>query len=283
MTTNQLETSFVQDQWVRAKVVTRGLKRKFMWRHLSGTLPIYLVPEFPKSGGTWFSQMLADCLEVPFYRNWSSQKMASSVMSGHHLYDRRYKNVTVMFRDGRDIMVSAYYHFLFKNDINAAFGVKRHRSYCDFADYDDIRTNLPQFIEYMFTDFSKGKRHFSWSDFVDSWIDHVDYYVTYRQLRTDPTATLQASVKRLTGQELSHELVAAVVDKYSFKKQAARNEGSESKHSFVRKGIVGDWRNQFTPEAREVFAKHAGHQLIRLGFEENDAWVTEPVESQPSP
>ena len=283
MSSEQLETSLLHDQWVRAQVMARGLKRKAMWRYLSGTLPLYLVPEFPKSGGTWFSQMLADCLEVPFYRNWSAQKFTSSVMSGHHLYDSRYKNVTVVFRDGRDIMVSAYYHMLFKSDINAAFGVKRHRSFCDFDDYDDIRANLPQFIQYMFTNFSKGKRHFSWADFVDSWIDQVDYYVTYRQLRTEPIVTMQAAVKRLTGRELSHEAVAAVVEKYSFKKQSGRNEGSENKHSFVRKGIVGDWQNQFTAEAREVFAKHAGSQLIRLGFEKSDAWVTEPVSSPAGP
>ena len=280
MSTKDLDTSFVRDKLDHAVVIARGVKRKFMWRYLSGTLPIYLVPEFPKSGGTWFSQMLADCLELPFYRNATLQKMVPSVMSGHQLYHPNYQNVTVMFRDGRDIMVSAYYHFLFKNDINASFGVKRHRSFCDFANYDDIRTNLPKFIDYMFTDFSHKSRHFNWSEFVDSWIDQVDDYVTYRQLKAEPVATLQSTVKRLTGRELTHEFVATVVEKYSFKKQAGRKEGSEDKHSFVRKGIVGDWRNQFTPAACEVFAKHAGSQLIRLGFEENDAWVTDPVASQ---
>jgi hypothetical protein len=269
------KSSVTSDLSLRVRLGLRAVKRSAMRKYLSGTLPLYLVPEFPKSGGTWFSQMLADCLDVPFYRNTSYQRMNSSVMSGHFLYDSRYRNVVVMFRDGRDVIVSAYYYFLFKNEINANFGVARHRGYCRFDDYDDIQTNLPKFIEYMFTDYAKGRRHFSWSDFVDSWIDEIDFYVTYRQLRTEPVKTMDAAIRNLTGRELPEEKIQAVVDKYSFKRQTGRAQGDSCKHSFARKGIVGDWVNHFSPEAREVFAKHAGKQLIRLGFEKDLAWVNE--------
>jgi len=277
--TQNLNTSFLFDQWARCRIIARALKRRGMWCYMSGRLPIYLVPEYPKSGGTWFSQMLADCLGVPFFRNTSPQKVVSSVMSGHHLYDPRYQNTTVMFRDGRDVMISAYYHFLFKNDINQAFGVKRHRRHLNFADYDDIRGNLPQFVDYMFTDYKRHPRHFSWSDFVDSWIDKVDYYVTYGQLLNDPVPTLTTAVQRLTGRQLEEQFVASVVEKYSFKRQAGRAKGEANKHSFVRKGITGDWKNHFSKEACEVFAKHAGTHLVRLGFEKDDLWVNQASES----
>ena len=274
MASNQnLNTSFLYDQWARGRIIARALKRRGIWCYLSGRLPVYLVPEFPKSGGTWFSQMLADCLEVPFFRNTSPQQLVSSVMSGHHLYDPRYQNVTVMFRDGRDVMVSAYYHYLFKNDINQAFGVKRHRRHLNFSDYDDIQNNLPQFIDYMFTDYKRNRRHFSWSDFVDSWVDKVDYYVTYRQVLNEPVPTLTTAVERLTGRTPDESFVSSVVEKYSFKRQAGRAQGQANKHSFVRKGITGDWKNHFSDEACQVFAKHAGSQLIRLGFENDDLWV----------
>jgi hypothetical protein len=65
------------------------------------------------------------------------------------------------------------------------------------------------------------------------------------------------------------------VEKYSFKRQAGRAQGQSNKHSFVRKGITGDWKNHFTEEACQVFARHAGSQLIRLGFESNNDWVNE--------
>ena len=37
--------------------------------------------------------------------------------------------------------------------------------------------------------------------------------------------------------------------------------------------MVGDWRNQFTREAREVFDRHAGEELILLGYEKDHSWV----------
>src|SRR3712207_8037395 len=41
----------------------------------------------------------------------------------------------------------------------------------------------------------------------------------------------------------------------------------------LRKGVVGDWRNQFSPEAREVFNRYAGEELILLGYEKDRKWV----------
>ena len=126
----------------RGIVHARALKRLAMWHGFSKRLPIYLVPEFPKSGGTWFSQMLSECLELPFARNTNPARFEKCVMSGHHLYSPNFSNVTVVIRDGRDVMVSAYYYMLFKNEINRQFGVDRHRQDLNFSDYDDIKSNL---------------------------------------------------------------------------------------------------------------------------------------------
>ena len=48
---------------------------------------------------------------------------------------------------------------------------------------------------------------------------------------------------------------------------AKRNPGEENKHSFLRKGVAGDWKNHFSKEARQVFNKFAGRELIKLGYE----------------
>jgi hypothetical protein len=37
--------------------------------------------------------------------------------------------------------------------------------------------------------------------------------------------------------------------------------------------VVGDWRNYFSPEARESFDRYAGDELILLGYERDRAWV----------
>lgn len=269
----------MSDFIAKLQVRSRALKRMMMWHCLSGVLPLYLVTEFPKSGGTWFSQMLADVLGVPFYRNASQQRLCRSVMAGHRLYNPRFKNVTLVLRDGRDAIVSAYYHFLFKNDINWEFGVKKHRSYLQFKDYDDIRTNLPRFIEYVFNEYPKqGFHHFSWSQFIDSWWDKGAHVVRYEHLLTQPVPTLREAAQKLVKREFSDAEIEAIVQKYSFKNVAGRAAGSEDKSSFARKGIAGDWKNNFSSEACQVFNQFAGEHLIRVGYEADSSWVEQSCE-----
>jgi hypothetical protein len=55
---------------------------------------------------------------------------------------------------------------------------------------------------------------------------------------------------------------------------AGRKRGEEDQFSFLRKGIVGDWRNHFSAEAAVVFDAHAGSALIELGYEPDRSWIT---------
>lgn len=48
---------------------------------------------------------------------------------------------------------------------------------------------------------------------------------------------------------------------------------NESPRSFLRKGIVGDWRNYMTDEAAQIFNEEAGDTLIQLGYAENNYWL----------
>jgi len=55
---------------------------------------------------------------------------------------------------------------------------------------------------------------------------------------------------------------------------SGREPGSEDQTAELRKGIVGDWRNHFTREAAEVFERHAGKELLLLGYETSADWVS---------
>ena len=250
-----------------------GLKRLIMWHTMSDRLPLYLVPEYPKSGGTWFSQMLSDAIDVPFPRNTTPAPIQKSILSGHHMYSPRFKNVTVVIRDGRDATVSAYYYMLFKNEINKQFGVDHYRGHLPFKDYDDIQGNLPEFIEYLFVEYPKKWNHFSWSQFIDSWLPHDFPVVRYEDLLTDAAGILVDISGKLTGEPITRERAEEIVEKFSFKRMSGRKQGQENTKSFVRKGIAGDWKNHFTREACEVFDKHAGDQLITCGYEKDHEWV----------
>ena len=198
------------------------------------------------------------------------------ILRSTHLYSQRFCNVTVVMRDGRDIMVSAYYHFLFPNEANLDFAVQRKRALLGFKDYDDIRTNMPAFIDYMFKTFPREgwSTRFHWAGFVDSWIDREAPIVRYEDLLSDPTTQLRRVSHALTGQAPDEVELQRIVEKYSFKALTGRKSGEEKANAFLRKGIAGDWRNVFSREAAEKFNRHAGAQLIRLGYEADDHWVS---------
>ncbi len=51
------------------------------------------------------------------------------------------------------------------------------------------------------------------------------------------------------------------------------NQNNVRGSGFLRKGIVGDWKNTFTSEARGVFNRFAGEELILLDYEKDERWV----------
>ncbi len=262
----------------RAFEESNALVRAGMVHLLSGPLRLYVVNEFPKSGGTWVGQMLARALGVPFPRN-RLPALRPSIMHGHYLNPLGMKNVVVAWRDGRDVMVSWYHQCLFPHELHNEHQVNRARRELSFRAYDDVYENLPAFIEWAFTRersrrSSWADQRFSWADFVRRWHPRKDAtHVRYEDLRRDTPGELQRVVLELTGRRLRSEDATAIAEEFSFERQAGRRPGEEDKRSFLRKGVVGDWRNYFSREARETFDRYAGSELILLGYERDRAWV----------
>ena len=239
---------------------------------LPGVVPLYVVNEFPKCGGTWVGQMLGRALDVPFPRN-RLPVLRPSIMHGHYLSPFGMMNTTVAWRDGRDVMVSWYHHCLFPNDRYNSVLVELTRKDLAFADYEDVRGNLSTFIEYAFT----RQRHpgFSWAQFVRRWHGRKEgvVHTSYEALRQDTAGELVRISRELAGRDLDPERAREIADEFSFARQSGRKPGQENKSSFIRKGVVGDWRNQFGPEARAAFDRYAGEELILLGYERDHAWA----------
>ncbi len=251
---------------------TNELVRAGMVHLLSGVVPLYVVNEFPKSGGTWVGQMLGRALGVPFPRN-RLPVLGRSIMHGHYLNPFGINNAVIVWRDGRDVMVSWYHQQLILHEYNER-QVRRSQRELPLRDYGDIYNNLPAFIEYSFT--GPHSPAFSWTDFVRRWSPREDVvHVRYEDLRHGTAGELRRIFARLTGGELSPEAAATIADEFSFERQSGRKAGEEDKKSFLRKGVVGDWCNRFSPEAREVFDRYAGEELISLGYERDHAWVKE--------
>ena len=229
---------------------------------------IYVVTEYPKSGGTWLSQMLSTALEVPFPRN-RLPYFGSCLLHGHFRNNWNIKSPVIIWRDGRDVMVSQYHHeFHFVKQRKGYIG-KTARE-LNFADIHDVENNLPKFIEYKFDAHNKN---YTWSEFVDYWHEIPNSIETkYESLYKNTPEELSRILKLLCGKYLDINKIREIVQIYSFQNQSNRKPGVENKNSFLRKGIVGDWKNNFSPLSCEIFKHFAGEQLIKLRYEKNKIW-----------
>ncbi|MEP1472107.1 MAG: sulfotransferase domain-containing protein [Halieaceae bacterium] len=219
-------------------------------RTFSGLLPYYVVNEFPKSGGTWLAQMLSDALDVPFRRN-APIRFERSVTHGHFLYPLGLRNVVVLWRDPRDLLVSFYYHCYFINEHHNSTLVSMMKSRCPFKDYSNIFANLPYFIRFISE--TPVSPRFSWTEFVSVWARRPGTVQTsYAALRLNTAMELARVVHELTGAMLNAELAVEIADRHSFaraQKAAELQKKDGSEMSFVREGAVGNWQKHFSSDA----------------------------------
>lgn len=225
-----------------------------------------VVNEFPKSGGSWLSQMLAEVLGLPFPRH-RLPMISSCIMQTHTLNPWNIRNAVVVWRDGRDVMVSLYHHMVIGHEKTAPSRIEKFRQALGISDPNDIAGNMPRFLERAFTDPLLPR--FSWPDFVSVWRGRPGVVeVRYEQLLQDAPAALARISSELGHPVPSSERLQEIVSRYDFQRQSGRARGTEASGRFLRKGIAGDWRNHFSAEASEIFQHHAGSALAALGYEE---------------
>lgn len=238
---------------------------------LSGICHNIVITEYPKSGGTWLSQMLSEALDVPYPRN-RLPMLSESIIHGCFLKVSKNNTPIVLVRDGRDVMVSFYYHLMMFNSLKSSQHVKKVRSTLNFNDIYDIESNLPKFMELIFE--KKIYPRFSWSEFIETWLSNDTVFTTsYENLQKD-AANEVVKIIRYLSIERNIEEVEAAVHKYKFENVTNRDPGEEDVDSFVRKGIVGDWKNHFNKESKSVFNANSGNALVLAGYEEDSSWAS---------
>ena len=193
-------------------------------------------------------------------------------MHGHYLKAWGIRKVVIIWRDGRDVMVSWYHQCLFCHEYGNTHLVEKTRAELAYEDYENIRRNLPTFLEYVFS----RQKHpgFTWPQFVREWYGRRRAVFTcYEDLSRDPASELRRVVLELSRLALDAKSAADIAERWSFPQRAGRSAGREDKSSFLRKGIVGDWKNNFSAEACEIFEKYAGAELRLLGYERDGSWL----------
>jgi hypothetical protein len=175
-----------------------------------------------------------------------------------------------LLRDGRDALVSSYFHVVRQTELPIKRRLERWLG-CDVR-VDNIRENLPEFIRFM-----RANRIYSmdYRSHVEEWRRHQEKYVTlrYEDLLEDTVAEISRVLLEVTGKAPRGEVVKAAVAKYDFTQMTGRVRGVGEPLSFLRKGVRGDWRCYFSPEAARLFDSYAGDLLVELGYESEREWA----------
>ena len=161
-----------------------------------------------------------------------------------------------LVRNPKDVVVSEYFHRLF-----------------------DARFPAPLDFGTFFEKFMEGHTWIGYFDDLLSWLPHREdknvLFLTYEDMKQDlPSAVTRIST--FMGIELSGETIAKICDLSSFesmKTDRSANkcwrygENDDGTSKFMRKGVVGDWKNHLTPEQSAQIDARCAQVLKGTAFE----------------
>lgn len=240
------------------------------------TFPFVFVIGFPKSGTTWACQLVAAYLQLPYPRVPLFPLGFASAVHGHELVSKKYPYCVYVIRDGRDAMVSLFFHIQKMILQGNSLGFRRNQQEI-FLTGDDpaqVRKNFSRFLEIQIKR-PIGSRY-SWAEHVMSSqeIEHPKLArLKYEELITDGAAALAREMSLLDGDAPNIERAQFFINDFSFSRSAAKSKKTEDKGMFLRKGVSGDWKNYFTREAADIFDHHCGTALIATGYEQDRQWL----------
>jgi hypothetical protein len=267
---------------VAEKVSTR--LTRLIGAHYGEVWPQYYVSEFPRSGGSWLANMLADYQRCARPGTSVFPIGCRAVIHNHWSFHPKLKRVVYLMRDGRDVAVSMYFYRLRVAQRPGASGHQKNAAIFRSVlgpgyDPDDTLRNLPGMIRYDYTHSAGAGRH-NWASHVLEWRGREGetrpniHYVRYEDLLTDPVTVVTGCLRHFNREDPDPRLVERSVQHFSMASLTGREAGQEDRSSFIRKGVAGDWKNHFTREAAQVFDELAGEALIRAGYEPDRSWVS---------
>lgn len=227
---------------------------------------IFLVG-YPKSGNTWMQNLIAGLqfgidtryltdkltqLLIPNVHGFSAYKRLGTCtcFKSHFLPRPEYRRVIYIVRDGRDAMIS-YYHMR------------------------NAESKEPVSLERMIVD-GEGLFPCKWHQHVEQW--HANPFnanmliVRYEDLHSDPLQQMKR-ISQFMGLERDDESLQRCIDGNSFATMQKKekefgwdNPNWNPEHSFVRKGKVGGYKDDFPEDLVLKFESEASEQLLAYGY-----------------
>jgi hypothetical protein len=242
-------------------------------RSIAGLVPVsetsaqdIFICGYPKSGNTWFQNLIAgvvygaDAAMLPDYfvqemcpdlqaRRYYRRYGTPMYFKSHELPRPEYRRVVHLLRDGRDATVSYFHHL-------CAISGKE----LDFLHL--IRT-------------ADGMQN-RWHEHTEAWLDNPFQsemiQMKYEELKSDGVRALRRFCD-FVGLERSDEVLKRALDDSNFEKmrnkeitQGWSTPSWPKDKPFVRRGVVGSFRDEMPAAALELFMKDAGPTLKKCGY-----------------
>jgi sulfotransferase 6B1 len=163
-----------------------------------------------------------------------------------------------IFRDPRDVVVS---HVFYVTEME-----KRHAHHAYYVSLPDFDARLKVSI------LGRPEADIEFPNIAErfapymGWLDQPEVLtIHFEDLIQDRAATLNRILDHFLARVPLHASRQLIFDSLG----ASINP---SRSPTFRSGKTGEWRKHFTDEHRMIFKECAGDLLLRLGYEENNAW-----------
>ena len=163
-----------------------------------------------------------------------------------------------IYRDLRDTLVSLYFSFKFSHPILHDELEKHHSILNSFGKDEGFRYLMDEYIERI-------------SHIQLSWIGAEILKIRFEDL-VENQVELFEEIISYCEISVSRNKLHSIIENNRFEIKTGRNRGEEDITAHLRKGIVGDWKNHFSPAIKEEFKHRFGGTLIRTGYVASLDW-----------
>ena len=210
-------------------------------------------------------QMMSAAAGVSFPRNTRLPLGSKCIQHSHLPGPTRYKTILVV-RDVRDVLTSAYFHFLIESDEKDPFLLLKWKEIMRGSEVKDVKHTMPLFIKKFHEKFEVSRSKTNWSSHTESYLDRSDTVLVlrYEDMLDRPQEILKEALAWLHITPKSN--IDKIVDTYNFKNQTNREQGEEDRTAFLRKGVAGDWKNYFNQESIDLVDTFYGSTMTKLEY-----------------
>ncbi len=241
----------------------------------STNLPTLIHVTHWKAGSQWIRKILQECMpeNIIIPEVGSRHFIGAKILDGYiypavyvtrqQFYEANLPEDWVRFvviRDLRDTLVSAYFSLRYSHSRVSEF-IDKTRSILSKLDLEDG-------MIYLMRDWLPAS-----AEIQKSWIEAGENVIHFEDLISEDSCEFFKKVLLKEARfPVSAKHICEILDTNRFENLAGRKPGNEDVTHHMRKGIVGDWRNYFTPRIKDEFRKHYSDLLITSGYERNSNW-----------